>query len=84
MVAAGGSAPHALALLVSFAENGEAILWLEDGSHLREMTPIGSATAARNSKLDMRLLVWAVHQGVLNGVWQHDCFSSPGWFRFQS
>ncbi|QVL53662.1 MAG: Uma2 family endonuclease [Cyanobium sp. M30B3] len=45
------------------AENREAVLELDAEGRLIAMTPTGSETGARNSRLEMRLLVWADQQG---------------------
>lgn len=45
------------------AENREAVLELDAEGRLIVMTPTGSETGARNSRLEMRLLVWADQQG---------------------
>ena len=45
------------------AENREAVLELAADGRLIVMTPTGSETGARNSRLEMRLLVWADQQG---------------------
>ena len=43
--------------------NPNAVLELDAGGHLIHMTPTGSETGARNSRLVMRLLLWADQQG---------------------
>lgn len=53
--------PDQFALLC--AENREAVLELAADGHVLSMTPTGSETGARNSRLKMRLLLWADHQG---------------------
>jgi Uma2 family endonuclease len=45
------------------AENRDAVLELAADGHLIVMTPTGSETGARNSRLEMRLLLWADQQG---------------------
>ena len=45
------------------AENPDAVLELAADGQLITMTPTGSETGARNSRLGMRLLLWADHQG---------------------
>jgi len=45
------------------AENREAVLELDATGHLITMTPSGSETSGRNSRLVMRLLLWADQQG---------------------
>jgi Uma2 family endonuclease len=45
------------------AENPDAVLELTAAGQLITMTPTGSETGARNSRLVMRLLLWADHQG---------------------
>jgi Uma2 family endonuclease len=45
------------------AENREAVLELAADGRLITMTPTGSETGARNSRLVMRLLLWADQQG---------------------
>lgn len=45
------------------AENPDAVLELAADGQLITMTPTGSETGARNSRLVMRLLLWADHQG---------------------
>ena len=45
------------------AENREAVLELAADGQLIAMTPTGSETGARNSRLEMRLLLWADQQG---------------------
>jgi len=45
------------------AENREAVLELAADGSLIVMTPTGSETGARNSRLEMRLLLWADQQG---------------------
>ena len=45
------------------AENREAVLELDAEGRLIAMPPTGSETGARNSRLEMRLLVWADQQG---------------------
>jgi Uma2 family endonuclease len=44
-------------------ENREAVLELAADGRLIAMTPTGSETGARNSRLEMRLLLWADQQG---------------------
>ena len=44
-------------------ENREAVLELAADGRLISMTPTGSETGARNSRLEMRLLLWADQQG---------------------
>lgn len=41
------------------AENREAVLELAADGHVIAMTPTGSETSGRNSRLVMRLLLWA-------------------------
>jgi Uma2 family endonuclease len=53
--------PEQFALLC--VENREAVLELAADGSLIVMTPTGSETGARNSRLEMRLLLWADHQG---------------------
>ena len=53
--------PDQFALLC--AENREAVLELAADGRVVSMTPTGSETGARNSRLEMRLLLWADHQG---------------------
>lgn len=53
--------PEQFALLC--AENREAVLELAADGSLIVMTPTGSETGARNSRLEMRLLLWADQQG---------------------
>jgi Uma2 family endonuclease len=43
--------------------NPDAVLELDASGHLIQMTPTGSETGARNSRLVMRLLLWADQQG---------------------
>ena len=43
--------------------NPNAVLELDAGGRLIHMTPTGSETGARNSRLVMRLLLWADQQG---------------------
>jgi Uma2 family endonuclease len=43
--------------------NPEAVLELDASGRLIHMTPTGSETGARNSRLVMRLLLWADQQG---------------------
>jgi Uma2 family endonuclease len=45
------------------AENPEAVLELTADGRVMAMTPTGSETGARNSRLEMRLLLWADQQG---------------------
>jgi Uma2 family endonuclease len=45
------------------AENREAVLELAADGRVISMTPTGSETGARNSRLEMRLLLWADRQG---------------------
>jgi Uma2 family endonuclease len=45
------------------AENREAVLELAADGQLISMTPTGGETGARNARLEMRLLLWADHQG---------------------
>jgi Uma2 family endonuclease len=45
------------------AANREAVLELDAHGHLIAMTPTGSETSGRNSRLVMRLLLWADQQG---------------------
>lgn len=45
------------------AENPDAVLELAADGQLITMTPTGSETGARNSRLVMRLLLWADQQG---------------------
>jgi len=45
------------------AENREAVLELAADGQVLAMTPTGSETGARNSRLEMRLLLWADQQG---------------------
>jgi Uma2 family endonuclease len=45
------------------AENREAVLELAADGCVIAMTPTGSETGARNSRLEMRLLLWADRQG---------------------
>ena len=45
------------------AANREVVLELAADGHLIVMTPTGSETGARNSRLEMRLLLWADQQG---------------------
>ena len=45
------------------AANREAVLELAADGHVIAMTPTGSETGARNSRLEMRLLLWADQQG---------------------
>ncbi|MCS5693345.1 Uma2 family endonuclease [Cyanobium sp. FGCU-6] len=45
------------------AENREAVLELAADGSVIVMTPTGSETGARNSRLEMRLLLWADQQG---------------------
>ena len=52
--------PEQFALLC--AENREAVLELAADGSLIVMTPTGSETGARNSRLEMRLLLWADQQ----------------------
>ena len=53
--------PEQFALLCS--ENREAVLELAADGSLLVMTPTGSETGARNSRIEMRLLLWADQQG---------------------
>ena len=53
--------PEQFALLC--AENREAVLELAADGRVLAMTPTGSETGARNSRLRMRLLLWADQQG---------------------
>ena len=57
------------------AANPEAVLELEADGRLIVMTPTGSQTSSRNSRLVMRLLLWADRQG----GWK--VFDSSGGFR---
>jgi len=45
------------------AENREAVLELAADGQVLAMTPTGSETGARNTRLEMRLLLWADQQG---------------------
>jgi len=45
------------------AENRDAVLELAADGRVMAMTPTGSETGARNSRLEMRLLLWADQQG---------------------
>ena len=45
------------------AENREAVLELAADGRVIMMTPTDSETGARNSRLEMRLLLWVDHQG---------------------
>lgn len=51
--------------------NPNAVLELDASGRLIHMTPTGSETGARNSRLVMRLLLWADQQGA--GV----CLTAP-------
>lgn len=53
--------PEQFALLC--AENREAVLELAADGQVLAMTPTGSETGARNTRLEMRLLLWADQQG---------------------
>ena len=53
--------PDQFALLC--AENRDAVLELAADGRVLSMTPTGSETGARNSRVEMRLLLWADHQG---------------------
>jgi Uma2 family endonuclease len=53
--------PEQFALL--WSENHEAVLELAADGSLIVMTPTGSETGARNSRIEMRLLLWADQQG---------------------
>ncbi|MFM7733589.1 MAG: Uma2 family endonuclease [Cyanobium sp.] len=53
--------PEQFALLC--AANREAVLELAADGRVLAMTPTGSETGARNSRLEMRLLLWADQQG---------------------
>ena len=53
--------PEQFALLCS--ENREAVLELAADGSLIIITPTGSETGARNSRIEMRLLLWADQQG---------------------
>ena len=53
--------PEQFALLC--AENREAVLELAADGSLIVMAPTGSETGARNSRIEMRLLLWADQQG---------------------
>ncbi|MFM1899822.1 MAG: hypothetical protein RLZZ216_398 [Cyanobacteriota bacterium] len=57
------------------AENREAVLELAADGHVIAMAPTGSETSGRNSRLVMRLLLWADQQG----GWK--VFESSGGFR---
>jgi Uma2 family endonuclease len=57
------------------AENREAVLELAANGTVIAMTPTGSETSGRNSRLVMRLLLWADQQG----GWR--VFESSGGFR---
>ena len=57
------------------AENREAVLELAADGRVIAMTPTGSETSGRNSRLVMRLLLWADQQG----GWK--VFESSGGFR---
>jgi Uma2 family endonuclease len=57
------------------AANPEAVLELTADGRMIVMTPIGSETSSRNSRLVMRLLLWADRQG----GWK--VFDSSGGFR---
>jgi Uma2 family endonuclease len=57
------------------AENREAVLELAANGTVIAMTPTGSETSGRNSRLVMRLLLWADQQG----GWK--VFESSGGFR---
>lgn len=56
--------------------NPNAMLELDASGHLIQMTPTGSETGARNSRLVMRFLLWADQQG---GGWR--VFDSSTGFR---
>jgi Uma2 family endonuclease len=45
------------------AANPEAVLELDDAGTLIEMTPTGGSTSIRNTRLLMRLQLWADRQG---------------------
>ena len=45
------------------AENRDAVRELAADGRVLSMTPTGSETGARNSRLEMRLLLWADHKG---------------------
>ena len=53
--------PEQFALLC--AENREAVLELAADGQVLAMTPAGSETGARNSRIEMRLLLWADQHG---------------------
>ena len=53
--------PEQFALLC--AENREAVLELAADGQVLAMTPTGSETGARNTRLEMRLLLWADQHG---------------------
>jgi Uma2 family endonuclease len=53
--------PEQFALLC--AENREAVLELAADGRVLAMTPTGSETGARNSRIEMRLLLWADQAG---------------------
>ena len=55
--------------------NPEAVLELDADGHLVQMTPTGGETSARNTRLLMRLLLWADSEG----GWK--VFDSSGGFR---
>jgi len=57
------------------AENPQAVLELSADGQLIQMTPTGGETGARNSRLVMRLLLWADQQG----AWK--VFDSSSGFR---
>jgi Uma2 family endonuclease len=57
------------------AENRDAVLELASNGHVIARTPTGSETSGRNSRLVMRLLLWADQQG----GWK--VFESSGGFR---
>jgi len=44
---------------LDWAENAEAVLELAANGHVTAITPTGSETSGRNSRLVMRLLLWA-------------------------
>lgn len=56
---AAGSAPHPEQFEWVCGENREAVLELTADAHVIAMTPTGSETEARNSRFELRLLLWA-------------------------
>ena len=63
------------------AENPDAVLELAADGKLITLTPTGSETGARNSRLVMRLLLWADQQGDWKVFDSSSGFPSCRWLR---